>query len=61
MTWRYFEELNSYGFDWPVWVIMTLLVLIILPGIRTDFGGELVWWEPWFLYLFRKNCKEREE
>ena len=62
MSWKYFEEFNAYGYEWPLWVhiILIMMLFIIIPGLRTDFGGELVWWEPWFLYLF-KNDREAED
>ena len=37
--------------DW----LLIVLFIVIVPGIRTDFGGEMVWWEPWFLIYFRRK------
>jgi len=42
-------------------IISLFIAIIILPGIKTDFSGEMVWWEPWWVYWFKDRKKDGTE
>ena len=46
--------------DWLEFIILFILLIVVMPGLKTDFSGASVWWEPWFLDFFKKNRKTEE-
>jgi len=45
MPWRYFEELNAYGYVWPIWSLIVL------------FGGFLLF--SWLLAELSKKTDRK--